>query len=187
MQDHIDWLMTMFTISRLARRFGLSRSTLLYYDRLELLRPSSRSAANYRLYSEQDAERLARILEYRNVGLPLDAIPPLLDAPAGSVATTLESRLTQINDEIHALRRQQQVLLKLIQGKGSRKLARSMDKAGWTALLRATGLSDEDMIRWHHEFEQAAPQAHQDFLESLGIEDKEIRRIREWSSRLVEK
>src|SRR6185503_19923577 len=38
------------SVSRLARRFGLSRTALLYYDRLGLLSPSERSAAGDRLY-----------------------------------------------------------------------------------------------------------------------------------------
>ncbi len=38
------------TISRLAASHNLSRSTLLYYDRLGLLRAERQSAAGYRLY-----------------------------------------------------------------------------------------------------------------------------------------
>ena len=42
------------TVGRLARAFGLSRSTLLYYDSIGLLRPTGRSPANYRLYTRAD-------------------------------------------------------------------------------------------------------------------------------------
>ena len=52
---------------------------------------------------------------------------------------------------------------------------------GWVAMLRASGLSDDDMARWHVEFERLSPEAHQDFLENLGLGDEEIDRIREWS------
>ena len=48
------------TVGRLAKRFGLSRSTLLYYDRLGLLCPSGRSGGDYRLYEDADAQRLDR-------------------------------------------------------------------------------------------------------------------------------
>ena len=37
------------------------------------------------------------------------------------------------------------------------------------------------MSRWHVEFERLSPEAHQDFLEFLGLEDDEIARIRGWS------
>lgn len=56
--------------------------------------------------------------------------------------------------------------------------ARAMDKDSWVQLLRATGLSDDDMDRWHAEFERLAPEAHQDFLESLDIGVREVATIR---------
>ena len=52
----------MFLITELAREFGLSRSTLLYYNRIGLLRPAGRSMAGYRLYSTKDRDTLALIL-----------------------------------------------------------------------------------------------------------------------------
>jgi len=49
----------MYRIRELAGLFGLSRSTLLYYDRIGLLSPSARSESGYRLYSAADRERFA--------------------------------------------------------------------------------------------------------------------------------
>lgn len=169
----------METVGRLAARFGLSRSTLLYYDRLRLLSPSARSGAGYRLYSEADVARLEKILVFREVGLPLEAIAPLLAAESGSVSRALERRLAEVNQEIAGLRKQQEVILRLLQNSAAGRRARTMDKAGWVEILRATGLDDDDMWRWHAEFERMAPEAHQDFLESLGIDEDEIVRIRE--------
>lgn len=45
------------------------------------------------------------------------------------------------------------------------------------------GLSEEDMWRWHGEFERSAPEEHQTFLEYLHIQAEEIRAIRERSLR----
>lgn len=168
----------MQTVGRLARRFGLSRSALLYYDRIGLLSPSAHSRSGYRLYSEEDVTRLEKILLYRDVGLSLQAIGSLFSSEPGSVGAALEERLSSINDEIDALRRQQKIVLALLQrGEDGRKV-RTMDKAAWVALLRATGLDDDDMRRWHVEFERQAPEAHQEFLESLGIDAEEAAGIR---------
>jgi DNA-binding transcriptional MerR regulator len=46
--------MKTYSISKLARAFGLSRSTLLYYDRIGLLAASGRTGSGYRCYSEKD-------------------------------------------------------------------------------------------------------------------------------------
>jgi len=169
------------TVGRLAQRFGLSRTALLYYDRIGLLSPSGRSAAGYRLYSQADVSRLEKILLFREVGLPLEEIGPLLAAAPGSVGEALERRLQDVNREIASLRKQQRVILHLLQEGEAGRRARTLDKAGWVELLRATGLDDQDMQRWHVEFERLAPGAHQDFLESLGIAEAEIASIRDRS------
>ena len=51
----------MYTIGQLVKRYGLSRSTLLYYDRIGLLSASARSDANYRLYTDKDLQRMSQI------------------------------------------------------------------------------------------------------------------------------
>jgi len=169
------------SIGRMAKRFGLSRSTLLYYDSIGLLTPSERTPANYRVYSDKDARRMEQIAVYRETGLPLQAIGAMLDGRIGASASILEERLVQINGEIQSLREQQQVLVKLLKNRKALRKSRVMTKARWVSILAATGMNEEDMRRWHVEFERMAPEAHQDFLESLGIPKKEIRAIRKWA------
>lgn len=48
----------------------------------------------------------------------------------------------------------------------------------WVELFRAIGLSDDDMHRWHREFETRYPEGHQDFLEWLRIPETRIGEIR---------
>ena len=48
-------------------------------------------------------------------------------------------------------------------------------KEKWTSIMRAAGFSEEDMRRWHKEFEKSAPQEHQEFLEFLHIPPAEIK------------
>lgn len=173
--------MKTYTISELAGLFGLSRSTLLYYDKQGYLSPSFRTAANYRRYSEQDKQRLASILQYRDTGLSLEECVRLSDSGHNRTAGILEQQLLAINEQIAALRQQQQMILEML---GSAPLShshRSITKQQWVALLSATGLSEEDMTQWHIQFEARMPEAHQDFLESLGIDSDEIATIRKWS------
>jgi DNA-binding transcriptional MerR regulator len=168
----------MLSISQLGRRFGLSRSTLLYYDAIGLLKPRTRSAANYRQYSDADVARMQRIEVYRKAGLPLKQVARVLEADRGTLAGVLEARLASLGGEIQVLRRQQQLLVALLRTRAARRAARALDKAGWVAILRAAGMDERDMQRWHVEFEALAPEAHQDFLESLGLGALEVRRIR---------
>ena len=168
----------MITVSKLARRFGLSRSTLLYYDRIGLLRPSGRRPGDYRLYSDTDVSRLEQICQLRQTGLSLKKVAEILDAKDSAPQKILKQRLAELNREINELRRQQQTIITLL---GRRELARStriMTREKWVAMLTSAGLDDAGRARWHQEFEEQAPEAHQDFLESLGFSTAEIEHIR---------
>jgi DNA-binding transcriptional MerR regulator len=172
----------MSTVGRLARKFGLSRSTLLYYDRIGLLSPAGRSPAGYRLYSEADARRLEQINTYRAAGLSLEDIRRILDAPETDLAAVLEKRLLELNQEIDDLRAQQRVIVGLLKSDRLRDQIGVMNRQTWVSLLSASGFSIEDMRRWHAAFERHAPDKHQQFLEFLCLPDDEIETIRSWAA-----
>jgi DNA-binding transcriptional MerR regulator len=160
-----------YTIGQLARLCGLSRSAVLYYEQIGLLAPAARSDAGYRRYGEAELQRLRQIGAYRATGLSLDAIAGLLGS--GDRNALIGRRLDEINRDMALLREQQAVLVRLL---GAAPV--TMDKREWTELLRASGLDDAAMLRWHALFEQQNPAAHQAFLESLGMQPDEIRRVR---------
>ncbi|MGB1272200.1 MAG: hypothetical protein ACPG5T_09005 [Endozoicomonas sp.] len=56
-----------------------------------------------------------------------------------------------------------------------------LTKERWVDIMRASGMSDEDMANWHRQFEKMEPQAHQEFLEFLNISPEEIQKIRKYS------
>lgn len=169
----------MYTIGRLARKHGLSRSTLLYYDRIGLLQSSGHAKGEYRQYSADDDARLSKICEYRKAGLALKAIGRILDDSAGTgVAEALERRLGELNEEMDALRDQQTLVAGLLGRADLLNEHAAMDKATWVALLSAAGFSEEDMRRWHVQFERSAPGKHEEFLRRLSIPATEISAIR---------
>jgi hypothetical protein len=54
-------------------------------------------------------------------------------------------------------------------------------KEKWVSIMKSCGFSNEQMYRWHAEFERSAPEEHQEFLEFLHIPAQEILTIREQS------
>lgn len=73
--------MNEYAVGALARLAHVSVRALHHYDQIGLLVPSARSAAGYRLYSEEDLGRLRRILFYRELGFGLDEIGSILADP----------------------------------------------------------------------------------------------------------
>jgi MerR family transcriptional regulator, thiopeptide resistance regulator len=170
------------TISALAKGSGLSRSTLLYYDRLGLLKPHSRSGSGYRMYSPAEVERLEQICLFRQMGIPLKEMKKLLDSTGGNASIKiLQRRLRVLNREIANFRKQQRCILELLKQKQLRQGVEMINKERWVEIMRAAGLNEQDMHNWHIQFEKMEPEAHQEFLESLGIKTAEIEKIREWS------
>jgi DNA-binding transcriptional MerR regulator len=171
----------MLTVSKLARSFGLSRSTVLYYESIGLLKPTLRTDANYRAYSTEDRERLRQICAYREAGLKLDDIRVLLDRRDTDASNVLKRRLLELDEEIAALREHQRAILKLLNVEESQWRTEVITKDKWASIMRGAGFNDDDMHRWHKQFEKSAPEEHQEFLEFLHIPKDEIAKIREWS------
>jgi len=162
------------------KHFSISRSTLLYYDKINLLKPTARSDSNYRLYGQSDFDRLIQITLYKDAGLSLESISEILDS-ATNQSEILEQRLESINTEISRLRKQQQQVVNLLGKDSLLRSSKVMNKEQWVKILKASGMDDEDMHQWHIEFEKDLPKAHTDFLESLGIDKNEIKKIKAWS------
>ncbi len=85
-----------YSVGQVPRLARITVRTLHHYDGVGLLRPSARTASDYRTYSDDDVERLQRILCYRQMGFRLKEIGPML-AQSGA-------------DPMEALRRQHALL-----------------------------------------------------------------------------
>lgn len=171
----------MYTVGRLARMHGLSRSTLLYYDSIGLLKPCQGGKGAYRRYSEADARRLEQICLYRQTGLSLADIAKVLEAPETSLAAALERRLEELNRDIARLREQQRFIMGILRNPDLAGKVEVINRQTWVELLEASGFSRADMMRWHLEFERLAPDQHHRFLVFLGIPPEEIELIRGWT------
>lgn len=171
----------MYTITQLAKKFSLSRTAILYYDSIDLLKPQKRTNTNYRIYDDVSVQRLKRICELRETGLSLDVIKKIISKKSNKQSHALEERLEDINKEIKYLRKQQQVILSILNQKDINKKTRMVTKEQWINFLKEAGLDEDGRIKWHMAFEKSSPECHQDFLESIGLSDTEIKKIRNLS------
>lgn len=86
----------MYTMKELARLTGLTPRTLRYYDGIGLLSPARSRENGYRLYGPREVDRLQQILLYRALGLPLEEIRKILDAPGFDRAGALRGHLSRL-------------------------------------------------------------------------------------------
>ena len=65
-------------VGAVAERLGVSPRTIKYYEELGLVQPEARSPGGFRLYGEEEVERLERILRMKGIGYSLATIHELL-------------------------------------------------------------------------------------------------------------
>lgn len=96
-------------IGQLARQAGVAVDTVRYYERCGLLAAPSRRPSGYRMYRDQDLERLRFIRRGKDLGFTLDEVRELLrlNADPGSqrsqVRALVANRLAEVERQIDAL------------------------------------------------------------------------------------
>lgn len=90
-------------VGEVAERLGVSPRTIKYYEELGLIEPEARSPGGFRLYGEEDVQRLERILRMKGIGYSLAAIRELLavrDAAqeAADKTTVLKTAAERLKD-----------------------------------------------------------------------------------------
>jgi len=143
----------MYRISALAEQVGLSRTTLLYYEKLGLIE-GKRLSNGYRIYSEYDAQHLRLIQQLHAAGLTLKECKACLNAKINR--QVLLNRLSQLDNEITEKQNARRLLLALLGEKGHKE--------------------------WHEVIDSIAPNAHLDWLIKQGFNEKEALRLK-WLSK----
>jgi len=91
------------TVGQVAEQFGVTVRTLHHYDEIGLVHPH-RTASGYRVYTDDDLERLRHVVVYRRLGFPLEEIGPLLDDPHADVQAHLRRQRAAVVSRLHELR-----------------------------------------------------------------------------------
>lgn len=66
-------------IGEFAKKSGVTVKTLLHYDKIDLLKPSSKTKSGYRIYCEEDFLKLQQITTLKFIGLSLGEIKTILN------------------------------------------------------------------------------------------------------------
>jgi DNA-binding transcriptional MerR regulator len=147
----------MVRISELAESVGLSRATLLYYEKLGLLK-GKREANGYRVYTDADRQRLRLMQLLQAGGRSLQECQACLDGKLDR--DMLGQRLETLEREIAEKTRSRDLL---------------------AALLGLGSLRD-----WHEEVERVAPDLHRAWLMTQGFSSEEAARVAKLSKDMNE-
>ncbi len=130
--------MSAYTVKQLAVLSGVSVRTLHHYDEIGLLKPAHLGANGYRHYGRDELLRLQQVLFHRELGLSLDQISRLLDAPGFDRVETLKAQKLKL----------------LADAKRCRRLARTIDET-LAALKGETEMNDKTLYQGFEPEKQA--------------------------------
>ncbi len=94
-----------FTISDFAKLMGISRQTLIYYDRIDLFKPVKTLGNKYRLYSRSQINVISLITMLSAMGVPLKEIKLIIDRISPDTAIdVLNKQKQKVQEDIRKLR-----------------------------------------------------------------------------------
>lgn len=97
----------MYTISEMASIFGVSRQTLIYYDKIGLFAPAEVNEKGYRFYSPTQIPLMRLICMLRDLGVDLDEIMRLTGSyDVAEMANKLRERVSELDGQIAALEKE---------------------------------------------------------------------------------
>ncbi|MET0785523.1 MAG: MerR family transcriptional regulator [Paenisporosarcina sp.] len=88
-----------YTVQKLGQMAGISTRTLRYYDEIDILKPARMSSSGYRIYGQNEVDRLQQILFYRELGMKLEMIKDIVTSPTFNGAMALKEHQTQLLDK----------------------------------------------------------------------------------------
>lgn len=147
----------MYRISELAKLVGLSRSTLLYYEKVGVV-SGQRAENGYRFYTDKEVQKVKLLQQLQHGGLTLKECKACLEGEVNRVM--LKQRLQTLDDEITQKVHSREVL--------------------------AAMLGEGDQRAWHAKASQVAPEAHIDWLITQGFSEKEAFRLKWLSKNMTE-
>ncbi|WP_346929851.1 MerR family transcriptional regulator [Clostridium sp.] len=68
-----------YTVQKLSKLAGISTRTLRYYDEIGILKPARINSSGYRIYGQEEVDRLQQILFYRELDVSLTDIKNIIN------------------------------------------------------------------------------------------------------------
>lgn len=95
-----------YTVKKLGYLAGVTTRTLRYYDEIGILKPARINSSGYRIYGQEEVDRLQQFLFYKALGVSLDYIKGIVTASSFDEVQALKShyeKLLEKRDQLNVL------------------------------------------------------------------------------------
>lgn len=104
----------MLSIQEVKKQTGISVRTLRYYDEINLLLPTAKTAGGHRLYGEEELKKLREIQFLKTLHFTLKEIKTILTDENWNWETALQNQLDHVRDEKEKMLQIESTLIGLI-------------------------------------------------------------------------
>ncbi|MGA2141013.1 MAG: MerR family transcriptional regulator [Brevinematales bacterium] len=109
-----------YTRKSLAKEAGIGIETLRYYEKMELIKPPARASNGYRVYTEEDANKIKHILGAKKYGFSLREIKIMIDKAenmkldSNDFEILFRDKIKDIDKQINELKSLKKLLIEYI-------------------------------------------------------------------------
>lgn len=128
-----------------ARLAGVTVRALHHYDRLSLLKPSGRTAAGYRVYSQPDFARLQQIVTLKFIGFSLRQIKQLI--AGADLRTALRLQRASLEEKRRHL---DQAIAAVVEAERMMAPRRTPDWRAFAAITQRIQMQNNDLIKKYY-------------------------------------
>lgn len=97
-------------VSDVAKKYGISKRTIRYYEEIGILKSYREEGSNYRVYDSNSLNRLEKILILRRLNFSINDVCHILDSDNKRAQEIFQVKLVGIKEEISALESVQSIV-----------------------------------------------------------------------------
>ncbi len=173
-----------YPVGKVAALAGVTVRTLHHYDEIGLLTPSGRTTSGYRSYSDDDLDRLQRILLYRELGFPLETIATLVDDPGTDADAHFKRQRELLVERIGELDRMVAAVDRVMEARAMGNALTPEEKFEvFGGFREPESYAEEAAQRWGHtpqwQASTAPSMTKQDWIEAEAARKDWVRRLTE--------
>lgn len=138
-----------YRIKQFSNLTSVTVRSLHYYDEIGLLKPTGRTEAGHRLYSEKDLLRLQQILTLKFLGFSLDVIKGIVLNKHFDIKSSLKIQAEMLVSESEKIKKAEKLIYFLL---NSLETDRKIDWKTVTKIIEVMQMSEMEQNQWEQKF-----------------------------------
>ena len=174
-----------YSINELSKIAKISTRTLRYYHEIDLLKPKRINSSGYRIYGENEVDKLQQILFYKAMGFKLEDIRNIVNFPSFDIMLALDNHKKELikrRDEIDLLI--ENVEKTISYKKGEIKMS---DKEKFEGFKKDLVKQNEEKYGREIREKYGDKQVDQSNRKMLGLSEEEFRKFEQLGRDIIEK